>query len=121
MPVLEGPDCVFNTRLASSDEGHDFDFIAGLEQAGSVARARNQFEISLDGQKPGLHGENIEQPGDGGAGLDLARLAIDANLHGVTHFYEGLSDSVEVRDEGIKEKGSPAAIVFRGRFDMSQP
>lgn len=46
-----------------------------------MVRAGHEFEVSFHGQLSRVEAERLEQVGHGGAGRQIARLAVDENLH----------------------------------------
>ena len=67
--------------LAAADELDDFVAIAGLHRSLSPRGTREDFEIALDRDAPGIEAHGGEQIRDHGAGTRLALFAIHNNCN----------------------------------------
>ena len=67
---------------SSTDEGDDFDRVAGGEGAAGVEGAGDDFAVDLDGDGPAPVAQRLQQARDGRAVWDVARLAVHGDPHG---------------------------------------
>jgi len=69
--------------LSTTNKGHDFDSVILRQRIGAVARARDDFQIALDGDLASVQAEFTYQIGDTASRRDLSRFTIDCQLqHG---------------------------------------
>src|SRR5690606_33575391 len=66
---------------AAADELHDLELVAGREPRGRVLVARHDVAVALDGDPALAEAELVQQVGDGDAVADVARLAVQPDLH----------------------------------------
>lgn len=73
--------CGSGVKLSSADEVHDFEFVGVVEDRIRPAVAGDDVVVEFHGHAVGLEGELVEERGQGEAGVELALLAINDELH----------------------------------------
>ncbi len=68
--------------LAAADESDDLDFVTLLNGRVGMLSAGDQHAVALDGHELGFQSQRLDEVGDRHRPLDLARLAVEANVHG---------------------------------------
>src|SRR5215469_4861074 len=63
--------------LASTDEMHDLQRVAGCEPGFGVAGAGDDFGVALDGDLAGFEAERGEERGDGEGRVERAAFAVE--------------------------------------------
>ena len=70
---------------AATDELHDFIAVAGFDARFLPFRARQDFQIALDGHAARIEPQLTKQIGDGGSERGPASLPVDGNGDGRFH------------------------------------
>ena len=69
---------------ASADEIDDLDFIAGVDHGGIVGGFLDDREIQFDSNAPRVDFQPFEQRADAERPLELVRVAIESDGHGLS-------------------------------------
>ena len=66
---------------ATTNQRDDFKLITFLKFAVSMLSPRNEFEVAFNRDELRLHPQRLDQPGYGRAGLYVASLSVNRDLH----------------------------------------